>query len=142
MTPEAPAGTTEGVPRALNGLRVLDIGHWLAGPFGATLLADQTLQQRAPVTAELNDIARPWIAARTCEEVMARFVEFGVPAMPVYSARDILEDPHYAAREDIVTVDDPELGPVRQPAPLPKLSRTPGQVFRPAPFHGEHNAEI
>ena len=27
-------------PRALEGLRVLDIGHWIAGPFGPTLLAD------------------------------------------------------------------------------------------------------
>jgi crotonobetainyl-CoA:carnitine CoA-transferase CaiB-like acyl-CoA transferase len=34
------------------------------------------------------------------------------------------------------------LGPVKQPAPLPKLSRTPGQIYRTAPGVGEHNAEF
>ncbi|HEY8838570.1 MAG TPA: CoA transferase, partial [Dehalococcoidia bacterium] len=33
-------GVLESAPRALRGLRVLDIGHWIAGPFGPTLLGD------------------------------------------------------------------------------------------------------
>lgn len=49
--------------------------------------------------------------------------------------------PHYAPRGDIVTVHDPEIGPVKQPATLPKLSRTPGHVYTAAPLLGEHNRD-
>jgi len=73
---------------------------------------------------------------------METLIGAGVAAAPVYSAKDIVEDPHYAAREDIITVDDPVVGPIKQPAPLPKLGRTPGQVYHPAPALGEHNQEI
>ncbi len=101
-----------------------------------------TLAQRRLVTDELNDMIRPWMIEHTCEEVMERLVKFGVPAQPVLSAKDIVEDPHYAAREDIITVDDPEIGPMKQVAPLPKFSRTPGQIYSQAPFLGQHNKDV
>ena len=56
--------------------------------------------------------------------------------------RDIAADPHYAARQDIITVDDPTIGPVKQPAVHPRLSATPGRVERGAPKLDEHNREI
>ena len=59
-----------------------------------------------------------------------------------YSIADIAADPHYAAREDIVTVDDPTIGPVKQPAVYPRLSATPGRIQRGAPKLGEHNQEV
>ena len=63
---------------------------------------------------------------------------FGV----IYTADDIAEDPHYAARENIVDIPDPEEGTVRMPAPLPKLKRTPGYIAHAGPPLGQHNAEI
>ena len=101
-----------------------------------------TLKQRAGHTDELNDMIRPWVRDHTCDEVLEQFVAFGVPVGAIYSAKDIVEDEHYAARGDIVTVDDPELGPIKQPAPLPKLSRTPGHVYTTAPFLGQHNRDV
>jgi crotonobetainyl-CoA:carnitine CoA-transferase CaiB-like acyl-CoA transferase len=101
-----------------------------------------TLQQRIPHMEFLNSLVGAWVARHTCEEAMAAVLAADVAIAPVYSARDIAEDPHYAARESIVTVADPVVGPVKQPAPTPKLSRTPGRVYRPAPAPGEHNAAI
>ncbi len=101
-----------------------------------------TLKQRVPHMEYLNVLIGQWIQRHTLAETMETIIGAGVAAAPVYSARDIAEDPQYAAREDIITVDDPILGPIRQPAPLPKLGRTPGQVYSPAPHLGQHNDEI
>src|SRR5690606_1582830 len=101
-----------------------------------------TLSQRAPVVHELNERVAPWIASHTFDEVMEALVEAGVPVAPVYSASDIATDPHYEARGSLVTVDAPVAGRHRQPAPTPRLSRTPGQIYRHAPSLGEHNEEV
>jgi crotonobetainyl-CoA:carnitine CoA-transferase CaiB-like acyl-CoA transferase len=101
-----------------------------------------TLAQRVPAMDYLNALVGQWIEQRPLKEVMEKILGAGVAISPVYSAKDIAEDPHYAAREAIITVDDPAAGPIKQPAPTPKLSRTPGQVYNPAPALGEHNEEI
>lgn len=101
-----------------------------------------TLKQRVPSMDYLNALVAGWIIDRPLAEVMEKLLGAGVAVAPVYSAKQIAEDPHYAAREAIVTVDDPVTGPIKQPAPTPKLSRTPGRVYRAAPALGEHNAEI
>ena len=55
----------------------------------------------------------------------------------------VFADAHYTARkEDIVEVEDPDLGTLRMPAPLPKFSRTPGEVRRAGGRLGEGNREI
>jgi crotonobetainyl-CoA:carnitine CoA-transferase CaiB-like acyl-CoA transferase len=56
----------------------------------------------------------------------------------VYDALDILEDPHYRARETIVETED---GVVLHNV-VPRLSGTPGAIRGPAPRLGEHNAEV
>ena len=58
--------------------------------------------------------------------------EHGVPAGLIYRAPDMLEDPHFAAREAIVAVPHPEFGELRMQNVAPKLSRTPGRVRSPA----------
>ena len=57
------------------------------------------------------------------------------------SAADIFADPHMDARGDLVTVEDPVIGPVRQQAPTPRID---GDVATPsgAPRLGEHNRDI
>ena len=49
--------------------------------------------------------------------VEAACVQHDVPVATAYTAADIFADPHIAARGDLVTVDDPVIGPVRQQAP-------------------------
>jgi formyl-CoA transferase len=45
-------------------------------------------------------------------------------------------------RSSIVEVDDPELGPIKQQAPVPRLDRRPLNVASGAPRLGEHTDEV
>ena len=63
-----------------------------------------------------------WTSWLPAEEITARCVEHDVPVGTAYSAADIFADPHMAARGDLVSVDDPVIGPVRQQAPFPRLA--------------------
>jgi len=56
---------------------------------------------------------------------------------PVLSLEEAPEHPHNVARETFVEVDG-----VRQPAPAPRFSRTPGQIASPPPNPGEHTESV
>jgi crotonobetainyl-CoA:carnitine CoA-transferase CaiB-like acyl-CoA transferase len=61
----------------------------------------------------------------------------------VNSVKDLFEDPHLRARENLVAVDGPGGEPVWMPGVVPKLSRTPGHVTHAGPATpGAHNEEI
>jgi crotonobetainyl-CoA:carnitine CoA-transferase CaiB-like acyl-CoA transferase len=90
----------------------------------------------------LDEIVAAWFAARTLDEAMKALDLKDAVAGPVYDVQRILEDPHYAAREDIVTVADPDLGEVKMQAVLPKFSRTPGTIQWPGGDRGEKNEEL
>jgi crotonobetainyl-CoA:carnitine CoA-transferase CaiB-like acyl-CoA transferase len=101
-----------------------------------------TLAKRVAGSDEINGIVADWASARSSDEVEARCIEHGVPVGTIYDAADILADPHMAARGDIVTVDDPIAGPLRQQAPFPRLDGKPPVPPTPAPALGEHNREV
>jgi crotonobetainyl-CoA:carnitine CoA-transferase CaiB-like acyl-CoA transferase len=101
-----------------------------------------TLAKRAAGSDEINDVVAQWALARSAEEVEARCIEHGVPVGTIYDANDILADPHMAARGDIVTVDDPIAGPLRQQAPFPRLDGRAPVAPSPAPNLGQHNREV
>ena len=101
-----------------------------------------TLADRAAHGDEINGLVAEWTATLTAGEITARCVEHDVPVGTAYSAADIFADPHMAARGDLVSVDDPVIGPVRQQAPFPRLARHPASVPAGAPRLGEHNREV
>jgi crotonobetainyl-CoA:carnitine CoA-transferase CaiB-like acyl-CoA transferase len=101
-----------------------------------------SLSARVAHADEINAIVGAWVKQYTAVEVEAVLIAAQVPVTRAYSVADIAGDPHYAAREDIVTVDDPTIGPVRMQAVYPRLSETPGQIQRGAPRLGEHNQEV
>jgi crotonobetainyl-CoA:carnitine CoA-transferase CaiB-like acyl-CoA transferase len=78
--------------------------------------------------AELDEAIDAWMTGRQMEEVLAVFEEHEAALGPIYSIADIFKDPHFAARESIVTVQDDELGPVRIQNIAPRLDRTPGSI--------------
>ena len=111
----------------------------------ADLLQDPrfaTFAKRVEHGDAINAIVGDWCRQHTAAEIERLLVEAQVPVSRALSIADIAADPHYAARADIVSVDDPSLGPVKQPAVYPRLSATPGRVRRGAPRLGEHNDEI
>ncbi|MGY5137953.1 CoA transferase [Streptomyces nigrescens] len=79
------------------------------------------------------------MAERTTAECLEEFTRNEVVASRVFSAADIAADPIYAEREDIVTVDDADLGPVRMQAVIPHFRQNPGQVWRTGPALGQDN---
>ena len=64
-------------------------------------------------------------ARSTAAEIEERCVAHDVPVATAYTAADIFADPHMAARGDLVTVDDPVVGPLRQQAPFPRFVGEP-----------------
>ncbi|WP_175578062.1 CaiB/BaiF CoA transferase family protein [Indiicoccus explosivorum] len=78
--------------------------------------------------AELDQLIEQWTKSLPTQEVLEILSESGVPSGRIYSAKDIVEDPHYEAREMIIKTDHPVLGEFPMPGVVPKLSRTPGQV--------------
>lgn len=91
---------------------------------------------------EVNGIVSDWVKTKTKDELQLLLDESGVPMSPIYSIKDIFEDPQYKARENIVEVDHPRLGKVKIPGIVPKFSETPGSIRQIAPELGEHNEEI
>ena len=93
--------------------------------------------------AEAIDVAiEDWTRRRPIAEVLRGLEEAGVPGGPVYTAADIAADPHYAAREMIVSATLPDGTPVRVPGISPKLSATPGGVRWLGPPLGAHTDEV
>ncbi|MDR7485033.1 MAG: CoA transferase [Armatimonadota bacterium] len=90
----------------------------------------------------LDAIIQDWMRALPLDEVLRRLGDAEAVAGPVYDTRRILADPHYAAREDVVTVADDELGAIPMPAVIPRFSRTPGQVAFAGPPLGAHNDRV
>ena len=92
---------------------------------------------------ELDALIEDWTATLTIDQVEARMIEHSIPAGRIFRAPDMLADPHFAAREAIVSVPHPVHGEVRMQNCFPKLSETPSSIHRTASrVPGEHNAEI
>jgi len=101
-----------------------------------------TLAQRAARGDEINATVARWTAGLPAAEIERRCVEHGVPVGTAYSAADIFADPHMAERGDLVTVDDPVIGPTRQQAPFPRYTGRPPSAPSGAPSLGQHNQEV
>jgi crotonobetainyl-CoA:carnitine CoA-transferase CaiB-like acyl-CoA transferase len=90
---------------------------------------------------ELLPILREAFRARTTAEWQVILSEAGVPHGPVYEVGEALEDEQALAREDVVEVEHPELGTVRQIASPLRISGEPNPLGR-GPYRGEHTDEL
>ncbi len=92
--------------------------------------------------AEINREVAQWLLGSPVPDLCTRLDGAGVPYSILYTVEDILADAHYAARENIATVNHPKIGALKIPAPVPRFSGTPAPPLRPAPALGANNAEI
>jgi succinyl-CoA:(S)-malate CoA-transferase subunit B len=87
-----------------------------------------TIGQRDAARAEVDAMVGAWTSSMSRAEVIRRCDEGQVPCGPVFAIDEIVADEQYRARGNIVAVDDPRIGPVKVPAPMPRLTDTPGAV--------------
>jgi formyl-CoA transferase len=98
---------------------------------------------RGAQQVELDAIVEAWTMTLPKAEVERLMIEHSVPSGTIYRAPEMLEDPHFAAREAIVTVDHPHWGSLKMQSTFPKMSATPGSVRTIAPqMVGQHNDEV
>ncbi len=88
---------------------------------------------------ELDALIGKWVAARSGTDVLQVLEKYGVPAGIIYRAPEMLADPHFRAREAIVSVPHPDFGELKMQNVAPKLSESPGGIKTPSPSLGEHN---
>jgi len=103
-----------------------------------------TLQgQRDPDSLErFNLIWYPWVTERTKKEIVKAGQRVGVLCAPTDTTEDLLNEPHWKAREYWAEVEHPVTGKVVYPGAPFKMAETPWRVSRPAPLLGEHNEEV
>lgn len=98
--------------------------------------------QRWDNIREINSIVAEWIKSAPVATIMELLEKHGLAFSLVYSAAEIVEDPQYAARGSIATVNHPRIGRLIMPAPHPKLGGTPAPPLRPAPALGADTSAI
>lgn len=92
---------------------------------------------------ELDRRLREFCGQHTRLEVETIFNDAQIGCCRVMNAKDMLEDEHYRLRESHVPVLDRQSGvPVRVAGVVPKMSLTPGQIWRGAPAIGEDTSDI
>jgi crotonobetainyl-CoA:carnitine CoA-transferase CaiB-like acyl-CoA transferase len=90
----------------------------------------------------IDAVVSAWMHKQTTAMALSLLERHEVVAGRINDMAEVLDDPHIAARAAIATLLDAELGPVRMPAPVPKLSATPGHIRWAGGRMGEHNAEV
>ncbi len=92
---------------------------------------------------ELDNLIADWTRTLTIDEVEALMIEHGVPAGKLYRPQDMIDDPHFQAREALIDVPSERWGSVKMQNVFPKLSKTPGGVRRAAPATvGQDNDQV
>jgi crotonobetainyl-CoA:carnitine CoA-transferase CaiB-like acyl-CoA transferase len=91
----------------------------------------------------LNDIMQAWCAGRTRADVMATLEAARLPAAPLSSPQDVLDDPHVQAMGYLQRVPFPGAS---RPVPIIetpfRMSATPGTIRTRAPLLGEHTDQV
>ncbi|WP_327241775.1 CaiB/BaiF CoA transferase family protein [Streptomyces sp. NBC_01320] len=124
---------TSGTPRSVRNVAALvgEPAEDYATP------ADQVARRE-----RLNTLVAEWIEKRSLIDCMKVMQELEVVASPIFTVEDILKDDTYRENGNVVTLDDPDLGPLRMQGVVPRLTNHPGAVRHSAPPLGADNALV
>ena len=90
---------------------------------------------------EIDAALKKWTSTLTSKEVMDILEQAEVPGGPIYNIADMMDDPHYQARNMFESVEV-EGESLKIPAILPKLDRTPGRTEWAGQAVGSHNRTV
>ncbi|MBA4136806.1 MAG: CoA transferase [Opitutus sp.] len=102
----------------------------------------RTNADRVKHADELDAIIGAFIAGLTQAENVAFFEQAEVTVGPIYDVSQVLEDPHFIAREVLADYPDGEVSPLPMHHVVPRLGGTPGSIRTPAPALGQHNRAL
>lgn len=97
---------------------------------------------RAENREEIDAIVSDWTARYELSDLLPRVEAATIPAGPVFSIADIVDDPHFRARDMLLSLHDRVLGELKVPGIVPKLSATPGAARWLGPDIGAHNQQV
>jgi len=78
--------------------------------------------------AELEALIGAWTSRHDMDALKAKLQAADVPATNIYTTADIFADPHFQARQMLISAADDDLGQVTLAGVVPKLSETPGRI--------------
>lgn len=86
-----------------------------------------------------NEHMATWGAAHDYEQVAAALAAADAVYAPVYSAAEIMNDPHYKARDQLVTLPDADLGEVTMQGIVPRFPGRDHKIRHPGRAMGWDN---
>jgi crotonobetainyl-CoA:carnitine CoA-transferase CaiB-like acyl-CoA transferase len=84
--------------------------------------------ERAKNGDEIDRLIAAWVVRHELDDVERTLIDAEVVASRIFTVEDIFRDPHFKAREMLPDVPDDELGTLKMPGVVPKLSQTPGRI--------------
>lgn len=95
-----------------------------------------------PVGQRLERAMEKFVSEHTMEEVEKIMIENQIPCQRVYELEDCVNDPHWQARQSIMSWDDPMMGRVTGLGLMSKFKNNPSEIWRGAPLFGMDNRDI
>lgn len=90
----------------------------------------------------IDGVIGEWASQYPLDYVLEALSKERVPAGRIYDVQNIVEDPHFKARDMLLESQLEDGTPVILPGILPKLSETPGGVDRAAPTLGQDTEKV
>ena len=90
----------------------------------------------------IDGVIGEWASQYPLDYVLEALSKERVPAGRIYDVQNIVEDPHFKARDMLLESQLEDGTPVILPGILPKLSKTPGGVDRAAPTLGQDTEKV
>ena len=101
-----------------------------------------TVAERQAAREEVDAMVGAWTERFDRDALLEMCEEAQVPCGSVYAIDEIFEDPHYAARGNLVEIEDPRIGKLKFANVVPRLSETPGAIDHLGVGLGAHIEEI
>jgi L-carnitine CoA-transferase len=121
-------------------LNLLGMSHLLGTedyPEGIPLIRTDS-----PAGSAVDKKLDEYFAGMTADEAEQELNQYSIPAAKVMTAEDIVNHPHYAAREDFIEWETLAGKKCKGPNVFPKFKNNPGQVWRPMPSRGMDTEDI
>ena len=101
-----------------------------------------TTRQREADREDVDNWVSMWTMRHTLDEALSLCATGQVPCGPLLSIDQIFTDPHYKARENLKTIQDPRAGEITVPIVVPRLTATPGRIDHLGPALGTSTDDI